>query len=355
VAETMVPASKDPIADAIRGLVHPLSWIRARAAATLADLLLGNRLDRRAIEPLINSLHDSHRKVRLHAVQALRNCPDVRAGEPLIAVLLDRDPDIRGAACTALGRIREPRAVVPLIQRLRDSDPGVRSSAAEALHHLGDPRAIPYLMDLLHDQNSLVRWSVTTTLGRLSATDATEALLLALQDLDSSVRSGAASALGKLKATQAVPQLLLALMDVSWGVRHDAAEALGLIGDARAIPALIRLLGDNDERDADGRVPAIAMQALARIGSPAVQPLLDALDDLDPWRRGWVIQTLGRIGDPQTVAAVLQCAADQDQQIHRAVHWALADFDRRLRHLSNDIHNESSDDLYRLYRRLLNE
>jgi len=49
-------------------------------------------------------------------------------------------------AIQALGQLDDPRAVEPLVQALHDADYWVRQGAARALRHLGDPRAIEPLI-----------------------------------------------------------------------------------------------------------------------------------------------------------------------------------------------------------------
>ena len=60
------------------------------------------------------------------------------------------------------------------------------------------------------------------------------------------------------------------------GEREHAAKKLGELKDARAVGPLIKALGD-----ADSLVQDNAMQALGKIGKPAVEPLIKALEYAD--------------------------------------------------------------------------
>jgi len=79
-------------------------------------------------------------------------------------------------------------------------------------------------------------------------------------------------------------------------VRRRAAAVLGESSDPRAIEALIAAFGD---RDAD--VKTTAVSALARIGVPAVQPLITALKhphDHGSYMESYEVDALAKIGVP---------------------------------------------------------
>src|SRR2546427_8727434 len=84
------------------------------------------------------------------------------------------------------------------------------------------------------------------------------------------------------------------LKDKDWYRRREAAITLGEMGDERAIPHLIAAL-----RDSEWNVREAAEDALAQIGSPAVEPLLKALREYQI--RKFVIKILGRINDERVL------------------------------------------------------
>lgn len=84
------------------------------------------------------------------------------------------------------------------------------------------------------------------------------------------------------------------LKNKDWFHRRDAAITLGEMGDERAIAPLIACL-----RDAEWQVRESAQDALAGIGSPAVEPLIKALREYQI--RPFVIQVLGKIKDERVL------------------------------------------------------
>jgi HEAT repeat protein len=122
-------------------------------------------------------------------------------------------------------------------------------------------------------------------------------------------------ALGRLGDRRAVEPLLAALCQVNPHLRQDAATALGLIGDSRAIGPLIdtfRLVsGDTEDitawQDAAG--------ALARLGAPALDPLINALRDENSTVRAWSADALGQMGSAQAVEPLIAALSDADVQV----------------------------------------
>ena len=76
--------------------------------------------------------------------------------------------------------------------------------------------------------------------------------------------------------------------------RAAAAQTLGLLGkqSAPAIPYLIGLFADKPE------VRTRAVEALGRIGEPAIVPLIDVMKTGSAGQRMSAAQALGRIGRP---------------------------------------------------------
>lgn len=82
-----------------------------------------------------------------------------------------------------------------------------------------------------------------------------------------------------------------------------------------AVPALVGPLGDRG--DADNRVDAI--QALVRLGSDAVMPLVAVLQSDDVTTRRNAAAVLGTLGDPRAAAALAFMARDDEDDTTRAV------------------------------------
>ncbi len=130
------------------------------------------------------------------------------------------------------------------------------------------------------------------------------------------VRELAARALGELGAVEAVDALIEKLRDYSEVVENTAADALIEIGPP-AIDGLVSALADPDRREYVSHV-------LVDIGKESIPALGEVVE------KGWFVNarkyaawTLGKIGDPSAVSALLKGVLDEDSQVRKAAAKAM--------------------------------
>ncbi len=245
----------------------------------------------------------------------------------------DQDFSVRAYAAAGLVRL-DPEVGQEYLQILVDGighqDGESKLTAIQALALLGSPNnlaaktLIPLLVKQLEDSNFHVRASATTALARLApaAPETIAALASALQDPDESVHWCAARDCQELgvAAASVVPQLAKLLSDRSEGNRYAAATALAAIGAGAqsAVPQLIDVLPDPRVREA-------AINALAKIGPPAVTPLIAKLHSESAEDRSHACRALAVIGPAagRALPEVLSLADDEDASVRQAVPSAL--------------------------------
>jgi phycocyanobilin lyase subunit beta len=83
----------------------------------------------------------------------------------------------------------------------------------------------------------------------------------------------------------------------------DAVKALADAHIPETAPDLIRALNYNNPGAA-----VAAVDGLIAIGEPAVQPLLELLDDYNYGARAWALRALSGIGDPRSLTLLLDTA-----------------------------------------------
>jgi hypothetical protein len=141
----------------------------------------------------------------------------------------------------------------------------------------------------------------------------------ALCDLAMMKRWRFAKALGEIGDPRALPYLFYSIFgDPDWFVREQVAKAMGDIRDSSAVAPLIAVLCNPSENIS---VQQEACHALAKIGFPAVEPLLYCLRlaHLDKLRSislssiaFLAIKALGEIGDPRALPDLEHfCKADE--------------------------------------------
>jgi HEAT repeat protein len=157
-------------------------------------------------------------------------------------------------------------------------------------------------IDLLQDPDWAVRREAVVTLGEMGDERCVLPLVRALHDGDWQVREAAVEALG-LVGSPAVEPLIKQLRD--WDVRKFAIRALGKMKDERVLEPLIGMLrSDEFKEDATG--------ALVELGSPALERLVEALQDKDENVRKQAVIILGRIQDAGAVDPLIDMLKNPD-------------------------------------------
>jgi hypothetical protein len=153
-----------------------------------------------------------------------------------------------------------------------------------------------------------------------------EARRLALQkgraDPDPGVRALAAELVGQRAEPGALDALRPLLNDPIDHVRAAAVRALSGLDPEQVIPLLLRALERYDV------VAAEAVSALATIGEPAVQPLIQELHRGSAWTRWHAARALGSIRDPRAIEPLVVALNDEDGGVRWQAARALARFGR---------------------------
>jgi HEAT repeat protein len=338
-----------------------------------------------AVDALGKAALAGSRAHRVLALQALGSTgkPAAPATPALHLARASRHPAVRSAADAALARLALPpaEALPVLTKALESADERWVDGAIAGFHALG-PAAATALVSLLESPGAsgAVRTRVVRALGGLGP--GSDAIVLPLTKVldaskDSGLRLEAAKALGALgpKATPALDALLRRIDDADLRVPLAAVRAIGRIatGNPGAVAALAGVL----DRKAKGRepvrvaaaealgelkalaVPAIpslvstfgeeenvvpnaAVQALGRIGKPAVLPVRDRLKIVSPRVRGWSALALAAIGAESKAALteLMLVFDDPTSDVHSHVGQALlAIGSASVRPLTNSLKN----------------
>ncbi len=256
-----------------------------------------------AAPALLKELQTGSSEVRIWAACALAKLvpEDPSSVRALLNILESGDQNTKRQALRALGEIGSAaEEVIPVLnQFIHDED--LWETAVESLSRSGS-RGMRLLLDILkvpgnHRLHAHIKDCLTTDLPDGKAVPL---LIEALEHPDSDIRSWAASSLGEL-GTAALPAVDTLARLLSGGddeLAKTAATALGALGPgaSRAIGALERAMNRDD-------YPQMAVQALSKMGSPAVPILIKALDHKNPLLRAAAARALGTMG-PDAVTAI---------------------------------------------------
>jgi HEAT repeat protein len=220
-----------------------------------------------------------------------------------------------------------------------------------------DPELLPVLLDLLEDRDAEIRrYAVPHLTTYRESAEAAEALIRLLDDENERVRRvallslplfgplaqparprleamatvftpaqavHAAAALWRLDQDReiALPVLMEALQNPDPDIRALAVAALNDHGAPEALPALTKIA----RSDSNPGIRMSVLEAMGRLGKPAVPALTRALDDADGTIRFFAAVNLAKIGPEawESLPALVPLLQDPDAHVRDAAALAL--------------------------------
>jgi HEAT repeat protein len=288
------------------GLMLKLGKPEVQVAAATA---MKEIADPQAIPSLVDGLRELNQGVRAAVMGALVQF-GVASAPPLVGLLKDPNRVIRNAAINTLAQLGEV-AVPSLVAALDDKTPEIREGAAEVLHKMGTPAVTPMIKALMHAKEN-GRRAVAEVLGKLKEPTAAPALVDLLEDPSAAVRTAAANSLAaigwKPNSPEEIVQQAIAIGDFSKAVEAGAA----------GVPLLMGVLKSASGREWEG-----VAHALADIGTPAAEPLLDLVKTGEAAPKSRALHVLGMIGGDSAVAAMTAVIQDPDPSVRESAVTAL--------------------------------
>jgi len=196
------------------------------------------------VPTLIKQLKSRNSAKRRNAMAGLNIQCDERATDALITALNDKDTTVRIWAGLLLGDLKDPKGVDPLIEAMKDRHWGVRLVVVMSMQKIGSKRFLDSLIIATKDENILVRQRAVETLGGMGDSKGTDAILHVLKNEKSRV------------------------------IRHVAIEALCKMQLKKPVPLFSKIL----KLDRDPAVRSAAARVLGKIGDKqSITALLAAL------------------------------------------------------------------------------
>lgn len=217
-----------------------------KTIASIADLTDTNEKDE-VFEDLIKLLRDPNPWYRLRAVMALGSLGDKRAVEPLIETIDDHDdeldPEMIEARFDVLALFKDPRAIKPLVENIHRVD----FKQVWSLNAFGD-EAVDPMIEALKEPKEYTRWQAAYWLGNARNSRAVQPLIALLNDPDPRVRGQVIASLGWIGSSDAIPHLGKLIYNNDAETRKAIAYTLGRIHNPQVL-AFLQQLTNDDELD----------------------------------------------------------------------------------------------------------
>ncbi len=244
---------------------------------------------------------------------------------PLIETLQSKDASLIPLVQQILARI--PSAAPTLIKLLSTAHPVIRGRAAEIFTISKDHAAIPALLDAVRGEYFTVRSRSALALGKIGDAKAIQPLLNLLKDPEDEVRIAACLALCLFRNPSTFDDITNVLLDdPKIEVRQAAARALGNTQHPAALPYLMEALHDSFwwyEREYG---VGDLLLAIEKMGTSAVDPLIEALRDKEGTVRKFAALLLGKLGDPRAIEPLGMSLYDMHHEVGKASAESLAKF-----------------------------
>jgi HEAT repeat protein len=332
-----------------------LGWIAAADPARATRLL----------ESLIRS---SEPAIRAQAVEYARKNKTPEGLSVLISALADPSEKIRLTALDAVRDHQDEASVRWLLRVFDDPDPRVRAATAEVFAYFYRVEeaviyrkylALPHLIRLLSDSDPEVRRSAAHAIGEAKRFEGIDPLLDALDDPDPKVRAEAVCSLGIIRDRKALPQIAALAADGGQAplVRAHALIALRrleALDDAElrrrvnaamqstapaAINDALRMLDEIFANSFQGVVLNRSILIEAIVATSRRAQLLEKADHLT------LVRTLAHAAGPRVIPLLESLARDSDTNVRSAAFVALLDVDRvrQTSHAGNALTDQSLD------------
>lgn len=293
LADTALPETAGPIADALAALLDTDATLNAKQFATEHLSVIGTEAHVPALAKLL-----SHSDTVEMGRYALQRITSPAANQALIEALATVEMPAKAGIVTALGERRDPASVAAIAPLASDSDLVLASAAVSALGNIATPDAVQALAAVEVSAPKTMRAAVTD--AYLKAAD----LLL-----EGGAGRQAAAIYGKLYApTEALGTRLAAFRGL-----------LNTLGD-KASPLVIDVLQGDDVQ-----VQRVAIEAVRDIpGDSATAELAASLPNLAPSVQVALINALAARGDKAALGAVTEATTGSDEAVRIAALEAIA-------------------------------
>jgi len=284
---------------------------------------LGFRRDVRAVDALARFLKDPDAEVAQAAARALGSIGDAAAAEAMQAALPGTPAANRLALCEGLFRCAEALAAggrrdqaLVLYEHLRHADMPhqVRAGALRGALLISPADAVPVLRQHLLSNDYILFSAALQTTQEMPGRGVTQVLTAELDAMPEDNKILVIQTLARRRDPAVLPALFAAAKTGAKPVRLAAIQALPVIGHASAVPMLAGLL---DEADRD--MAHAAQEALGAIPGPeADAAVMSLFHGSDSGKRLTSLELIGRRQMVTSIPELVKAADDADARIRPA-------------------------------------
>lgn len=309
------PPKKEKLAAFLQSSNSELQFEALETAITLSD------------EAYLGKLHQlllsESLPVAGKAAEALGNYPFAALKEPLAKMAASGSPFTRARAALLLCQLRKNVTVSILDLLLDDADPGVKKLALKAAGIQKATAAVPKLAEALDHHDISIKIAAVMAIAEFHTPMMVEEIL-ALIGKDEAFDYAAFKALGLMNAKEAENALVAQLEKggLSRRLEYVLLETLGIISAASASKTICSRYLTSTDPD----IRRLAVETLGQLGDTnSIQAVESAITDSHWSVRVAVLHTLGKLGGIREMPLLLQAIHDPDNMVRKHAILALGE------------------------------
>ena len=295
------------------------------SAASFADEEANPEL----VQLVIGLLADPDKDLRALGFEQVRTAAKGAAATRQFAAQLPKlPPDAQVGLLSALADRGDPAARPAVLEMLDTSrEEPVRVAAIIALAPLGEPADANRLMELLSAESATEQEAARDSLIRLSGERVPADIAAGLTQGEPPLRVTLIEILAERRALDLVPAILTAATDDEASVRAAAMTALGQLAGPEHMSGMVQGVL-KAELGAERAAAEKSIQSVCgRIDADKrAEPLLAAMDQLDPADRMALLPTLGRVGGVAALSIIEEAISNPDAAMHETGILALCNW-----------------------------
>lgn len=269
-------------------------------------------------EKIVIFLDSSNAELQLEGVEAAKSSP-AEVYIPSLLKILKSGPV--GVACTAADALAcyPFSALQDFLTALAAADSAeTRIRGALLLCKVKEEGESLLLDTLMHDSDAEVRKIAMKAAGMQRAAVAIPKLGAALQDPDPSVRMAAVMAIAEFRTPLLVEDILSLLGTTDETVDYAIIKALGMMGAKGAEGTLLAYL---EKVEGSRRIEYALLDTIGKISATSASEIIRSryLSSSDPDIRRLAVETLGQLGDTNSIEAVESALSDSHWSVRVAV------------------------------------
>ncbi len=281
---------------------------------------------KRALPLLLKAADAPGKEVRMASLKLAASIPGKPATTKWVEKMKEAPDEAKCEILDMLGGRGDTSALPALLEALEDERQPVRLAAVEASARLGGPEALPNLLTLLKTGDADEILAVKERVIRLSGEGVSASIAKALPEVSAPSRIALLEILEARGATEQKKAVFAQAHDDDGGVRVAAAKALARLASGKDVPKLVDLLLAAEDRRERSALQTAVASAAGKIDNPEKRAaaILSKLEKTSGEEKGYLLETLPRVGGEAALRAVVAETKSADQNLRDAAVRSLA-------------------------------